>query len=34
MNGSQMGLDGVGINLYNIHGHFRESTVGQHTPRF
>ena len=35
MNRSQlMGLDSVGINTYNIHGYFRELTVGQRTPGF
>ena len=30
MNGSQlMGLDSVGIDIYNIHGYFRELMVGQ-----
>ena len=34
MNGSQlMGLDSVGIDRYDIHGYFRELTVGQRTPR-
>ena len=29
-----MGLDSVGIDIYNIHGYFRELTVGQRTPEF
>ena len=29
MNGSQlMGLDSVGIDIYDFHGYFRELTVG------
>ena len=35
MNGSQlMGLDNVGIDIYDIHGYFRKLTVGQRTPGF
>ena len=35
MNGSQlMGLDSVSIDIYDIHGYFRELTVGQRTPGF
>ena len=35
MNGSQlMGLDSVGVDIYNIHRYFRELTVGQRTPGF
>ena len=35
MNGSQlMGLDSMRIDIYDIHGYFRELTVGQRTPRF
>ena len=35
MNGSQlMGLDRVGTEIYNIHGYFRELTVGQRTLEF
>ena len=35
MNGSQlMGLDNVGIDIYNIYGYFHELTVGQRTPEF
>ena len=35
MNGSQlMGLDNVGIDIYDIHGYFHELTVGQRTPGF
>ena len=35
MNRSQlMGLDSVGIDVYDIHGYFRELTVGQRTLGF
>ena len=35
MNGYQlMRLDSVGINIYDIHGYFRELMVGQWPPRF
>ena len=35
MNRSQlMGLDNVGIDIYDIHGYFRELTVSQRTSRF
>ena len=35
MNRSQlMGLDSVGIDIYDIHGYFHELTVGQRTPGF
>ena len=35
MNGSQlMGLDSVGIDIYDIHGYFRNFTVGQWTLGF
>ena len=27
-----MGLDSVGIDIYDIHGYFNELTVGQWTP--
>ena len=29
-----MGLDSVGIDIYDIHRYFRELTVGQRTPEF
>ena len=29
-----MGLDSVGIEIYDIHGYFRGLTVGQRTPGF
>ena len=29
-----MGLDSVGIDIYDIHGYFRELTVDQRTPGF
>ena len=35
MNRSQlMGLDSVGIDIYEIHEYFHELTVGQRTPDF
>ena len=35
MNGSQlMGLDNVDAEIYDIHGHFHELTIGQRTPGF
>ena len=35
MNGSQlMGLDSVGIDIYDINRYFCELTVGQWTPEF
>ena len=35
MNGSQlMRLDNVGIDIYDIHGYFREFKVDQRTPGF
>ena len=29
-----MGLDSVGTKIYDIHGYFRELTIGQRTPEF